>query len=156
MLKQLSRLSFEADGRYATDAELKFLKDYLQSAEQRIKAYEKIRDAEEKIIDQVAAKGLAADPYLFTKGNQDYSGICKRDRRHVLRMAAASMLIDDLDTLRNGFLSWYRTIIKAFNDQRAAQVTYKLLPDMVNQHLTSEEATLLRPALDLSRSILTE
>ena len=46
MLSQLKNLGLETDGRYATDAELAFLKAYLQSARQRISAYEKIRDAE--------------------------------------------------------------------------------------------------------------
>uniref|UniRef100_B8HV19 Phycobilisome protein n=1 Tax=Cyanothece sp. (strain PCC 7425 / ATCC 29141) TaxID=395961 RepID=B8HV19_CYAP4 len=156
MLKQLQRLSLETDGRYATDAELKFLKDYLQTVDQRITTYEKVREQEEQIIAQTEAEVLGTNPNLFRKGNQDYSGICQRDRKHVLRISAAAMLMDDLDSLRDGFLCWYRTIIKAFKDQRAAQATYNALPEVLAQHLSPEEVALLRPALELDKSILTE
>lgn len=53
MLTQLARLSLEVDGRYATDRELQFFEDYDRSLEQRLNAYHKIRNAEEKIIHKV-------------------------------------------------------------------------------------------------------
>ncbi|RMF23527.1 MAG: allophycocyanin, partial [Cyanobacteria bacterium J083] len=56
MLSQLSQLSIEADGRYATEAELQFLKDYINSSQTRISTYEKIRDHAEVIINQVQAE----------------------------------------------------------------------------------------------------
>jgi len=42
MLKQLSRLSNETEGRYASTVELQFIKDYVNSVDTRISAYEKI------------------------------------------------------------------------------------------------------------------
>ena len=53
MLNQLSRLSVEADGRYATSEELQFLKDYIQSLDLRLSAYEKISAAQTEIVDLV-------------------------------------------------------------------------------------------------------
>ena len=50
MLNQLSRLSVEADGRYATTEELQFLKDYIQSLDLRLSAYEKISAAQTEIV----------------------------------------------------------------------------------------------------------
>ena len=44
MFKQLTRLSIDADGRYATDDELKFLDDYLATVETRVSTYETIRE----------------------------------------------------------------------------------------------------------------
>ncbi len=156
MLKQLGRLANEADGRFATPGELTFLKDYLDTVDERVSAYSKIRDAETDISEQLATAVKAQNPYLFQKGKQDYSSVCQRDRQHVLRLSAASMLFGDLEMLRNGFLLWYRTIIKAFRDEKAAQATYKVLPDIVNQHLTAREAALLKPSLELDQSILGE
>ncbi|BCX12939.1 MAG: allophycocyanin subunit alpha [Thermosynechococcus sp.] len=156
MLRQLERLSLETDGRYASAQELEFLKNYLATAEQRISAYEKIRDAEEKILDEVERQLRARNPYIFRKGNQDYSAVCRRDRRHVLRLGAAAMLFADLNALREGFLLWYRTIIKAFRDEKAAQLTYQVLPEVVNQALSSEEAPLMQPVMSLTQSILGE
>jgi hypothetical protein len=154
MLKQLNRLSIDADGRYASDAELKFLQDYLDSFDLRVSAYEKIRNNEEKIINQLAAKAMAANPKIFFKGSVDHTAICRRDRAHVLRISSAAMLLDELENLRDGFLCWYRTIIQAFNDQMPAQITYQMLGEIVSQYLTPEEMSLIRPALELNKSIL--
>ncbi|MGK7872233.1 MAG: allophycocyanin [Xenococcaceae cyanobacterium] len=154
MLKQLARLSVEADGRYATASELQFLKDYLQSVDQRISAYEKIRDAEEKIIDQVEAKMRSIDPNLFLRDSQDITSVCKRDRKHTLRCSAAAMLINDLDRLRDGFLLWQRTIVQAFDIERPTEVTYQVMPEIIKQYLTAEEAELVMSVLQLDLTLL--
>ena len=154
MLKQLARLSLEADGRYATDQELQFLKNYLQSVDQRISSYEKIRDAEEEIMNQVETKMRSIDPKLFFRGSQDLTEVCKRDRKHTLRCSAAAMLINDLDRLREGFLLWQRTIMHAFKDERPTQVHYEVLPEIIRQYLTPKEAELIMPVLQLNQSIL--
>ncbi len=65
MLTQLTRLSVETDGRYAKLEEVQFLKDYLQSMDVRLSAYEKIRAAQEQIILQVEVKMCDMDPSLF-------------------------------------------------------------------------------------------
>ena len=154
MLKQLARLNVEADGRYATDQELQFLKNYLQSVEQRISSYEKIRDAEEEIMDQVETKMRSIDPKLFFRGSQDLTAVCKRDRKITLRYSAAAMLINDLDRLREGYLLWQRTIMCAFKDERPTEVHYEVLPEIIKQFLTAEEAELMMPVLQLDQSIL--
>jgi hypothetical protein len=156
MLKQLSSLSNEADGRYASEAELKFIQDYLSSFETRVNAYEKLRANEERIVNQVGAKAMAGNPKIYFFGNVDQTAICRRDRSSVLRISAAAMLMDELEHLRNGFLCWYRTIVHAFNYQGSAKITYGLLNEAVTQTLTPEELTYMRPALELNKSILTE
>lgn len=156
MLTQLDRLTREADGRFANPSELKFLKDYLETVETRLSVYSKIRDTETQITAELGATLQARNPHIFQKGKQDYSAICQRDRQHVLRISTTAMLFGDLDSLREGFLLWYRTIINAFRDQKASQATYKVLPGIVNAHLTPEEAKLMQPALELDRSILGE
>lgn len=156
MFKQLTQLANEADGQFASDPELQFIRDYLNTVDDRISAYSKIRDAETTISDQLATTLTKQNPYIFKKGKHDYSAICQRDRLHVLRISATSMLFGDLELLRNGFLLWYRTIIKAYRDEKASQATYQVLPSIVNQHLTPAEAKLIQPALELDKSILGE
>ncbi len=56
MLTQFSKLSLDTDGRYATDSELKFIEDYLDSVDIRISTYEKIKSYEEEILQEVDAK----------------------------------------------------------------------------------------------------
>lgn len=154
MLKQLSNLNIEADGRYATDQELQFLKNYLQSVEQRISAYEKIRDAEEEIMDRVETKMRSIDPNLFLRRSQDLTAVCRRDRKITLRCSAAAMLINDLDRLREGYLLWQRTIMCAFKDERPTRVHYQVLSEIIKQYLTAEEVELVMPVLQLNQSIL--
>lgn len=43
MLTQFSNLSVNTDGRYATDSELEFINDYLESMAMRVQTYEKIQ-----------------------------------------------------------------------------------------------------------------
>ena len=110
MLTQLGRVSLEADGRFATEAELQFLKDYLESADHRISAYQKIRDTEEQIMDQVEEKALEQNNRVFFKGTRDMSATCRRDRKQVLKSLAAAMLVSDLDYLRDSMLLWTSTL----------------------------------------------
>lgn len=155
MLKQLAQLSVEADGRYATSQELQFLKNYLQTVDQRVSAYEKIRDAEEAIVEQTQAKAKTLDSNAFLRSHdvpgssRDVSGRAKYDNTMLLQFAAAAMLFDELDRFKESLLVWHRTIMKSFQVQHPTQITYKVLPDVVKQHLTPEEAALLMPALRL-------
>ncbi|MGB5637018.1 MAG: allophycocyanin [Waterburya sp.] len=156
MLKQLARLSVEADGRYATDQELQFLKNYLQSVDQRIISYEKIRDAEEKILHRLEAEKRMLDKNLFQMGSRDITQICRRDMTMMLRCSAAAMLVDDLDCLREGLLLWYQTIVQAFSYQGYAKINYKILQEVVKMYLDPEEVELIMPALQLNHSLLSQ
>ncbi len=154
MLKQLARLSVEADGRYAMASELQFLKDCFQSVEKRISVYEKIRDAEEEIIPRMEAKKRAEDATLFRLGERDVAERCQRDLKRGLRYAATATLFNDLDYLRENPLLWYRTIVCAFGFEREMGITYQLLQNLVKEYLTPEETELLMPALQLYRTLL--
>lgn len=153
MFTQLTRLSIEADGRYATAEELKFLKDYLQSFEKRLSAYQKIQAAQEKIIKEVAIKMQAIDPEIFQKGKQDVSQICQRDREMVLKYSTAALLSNDLERLQDGLLYWLQTIVRAFSNQKAAEITYQVMAEVIRKYLTPEEAALLEPIFELNRSL---
>lgn len=154
MLNQLSRLSVEADGRYATTEELQFLKDYIQSLDLRLTAYEKISAAQTEIVERVETQVRATNPDLFRKGNRDVTATCKRDRFDVLRYSATALLSNDLDCLRDSFLLWYRTIIRVFQDREAAAVTYQVMQEVLKKYLTPQEAALISPIMGLNQVIL--
>jgi Phycobilisome protein len=153
MLTQLSRLVLDSDGRYASSEELQFIKDYLNTTEQRIQAYKTVRDSEafliEDLQDQVRQKG----GNLY-KGVKDVSNFFKRDQKNVLRVSAASMLFDDLDFLREGLLLWHRTILKAFSVEQPSQVACQVWPEVMNKYLSPDEYKLISPAVGLVRAIL--
>jgi hypothetical protein len=155
MLKQISRVSVAADGRYATATELQFLKDYFQTVEGRVAVYEKIREAEEEIVDRVEKKMRQLNPKIFMKGTQDVSALFRRDTRIVLRGAAVATLFDDLDRLRDGLLLWHRTIIKAIGVEDITQLTHQVLPEVIKELVNADELALIMPALQLNYSVLT-
>ncbi len=154
MLTQIKNLTMKADGRYAEDEELQFLEDYLNSVEQRINTYEKIRDSEEEIIRQVEEVAKATNPYIFHKGSEDFSQICERDRRQTLRCLTAAMLMDDLENLKNMLLIWQMTIVKVFNNEHPSMITYQTVGEVMAKYLTKEEMDLIKPAIQAVQSIL--
>jgi hypothetical protein len=154
MFKQLTRLSIDADGRYATDDELKFLDDYLDTVETRVSAYETIRENEEQIIYrwEAAKRGIKQD--VFHMGDRDVSEICRRDMTNVFRCSATAILFNDLDRLREGLLIWYQTIVRAFKYDKYTNITYSVIQDTIKEFLKPEEVELMLPALKLNHTIL--
>ncbi|MEB3175852.1 MAG: allophycocyanin [Cyanobacteriota bacterium] len=154
MFKQLTRLSIDADGRYASDGELQFLQDYLDSAELRMSAYEKAREHEEQIIYRWEAvkHGLKQD--TFHMGERDVTEICRRDMTNIFRCSVTAVLFNDLDRLREGLLIWYQTIVRAYNYTQYAKISYQVIQDVIKEFLTPEEANLVLPALKLDHTIL--
>ena len=151
MLSQLERLSADVEGRYATDEELQFMADYLRSFNIRIATYVKIQAAEVEIVQQVYQKMRSQNPALFLSGQEDVSAKWKRDTIRVLRYSAVAMLLNDPDGLRERLLFWMQTIMRAFGAQRSCDVTYQVMQDVVKRHLTTIEANLLCPILELNR-----
>ena len=155
MLKQITKLTIEADGRYASDKELEFIQDYLDSVELRVSAYEKIRDKSEEILDKTKAKMEVKTPNLFARGKKDLGSIWRRDVAIVLRCSVAAMLVNDLDWIRDSLLLWHRTIVSANKTNHISDATYSLMPEVMKEYLTDEEIKLILPVLQLNQSILT-
>lgn len=154
MLSQIQRLSQETEGRYANDDELNFLAEYVGTFELRVQTYQKLQAAETTIVQQVYAKMRSLDPTLFRSGNEDISNKWKRDTIRVLRYSAAAMLLNDPESLRERFLFWFQTIMRAFNAQKSCGVTYTVMQDVIKQVLTPSEAALILPILDVNRRML--
>lgn len=148
MLKELKNLSIESDGRYASSSELQFLKSYLETAEKRISAYEKIKANQEEIIEKLEEQKHKVDPTTMTTNSEYYHQVCKKNSKAILRYSTASMLVNDLDHLRDVLL-WYKTIVRAFNYEKDSQTTYKVLQDVIQSYLTPEEAKLVLPFFEL-------
>ncbi|MEB3337262.1 MAG: phycobilisome protein [Leptolyngbyaceae bacterium] len=154
MLSQLERLKSEIDGRYATDAELQFMVEYARSFNLRLHTYAKLQTVEAKIVQQVHAQLLKLDPALLKSGGEDVSAKWKRDTIRVLRYSAVALLLNDPDSLRDRLLFWMQTIMRAFGAQRSCDMTYRIMHEVVQQHLTATEASLFCPILELNRKLL--
>ena len=154
MLSQLEKLSLNTDGRYASDEELQFVSDYMQSFSLRAQTYQKLQSVEAAIVQQVEEKMRSRDPNLFRSGNEDVSAKWKRDTLRVLRYSAVAMLMNDPETLCERFLFWFQTIMKAFSAQKSCNATYEVMQEVVKQHLTPVQASLFCPILEINRRTL--
>jgi len=153
MLQKFAQLGTEIEGRYATNLELEDLDKYIASIDYRISAYEKISQRAEEIIDQVIEEAIFKHN-LMENNQTSLKSQCKYDMGCVLRACTASMLINDLDRLREGFLLWFQTIVIALKLTRYAQVKYQILKEMIKALLTPEEIKVMLPSLQLSQTLL--
>ena len=150
MLTNMTNLANKIDGNYATDQELNFIDEYFEASIKRINVYEKIRDNEEKILNQLESEINNS----FSKNLlRNYSSIWRRDVKLILQKMAVAILFNDLERLRNGVLIWHQTISKANNVINISNITYQSLKIVIKNYLTSEEIKLFMPALDLTESI---
>lgn len=154
MLSQLEKLSLDTDGRYASDEELQFVCDYMRSFSLRLQTYEQLQSVEAAIVQQVEEKLRSRDPNFFRSGTDNLSAKWKRDTVRVLRYSAVAMLMNDPETLRERFLFWFQTIMKAFGAQKSCNATYEAMQEVVKQHLTPIQASLFCPILELNRQVL--
>lgn len=156
MLNQLEKLSVTTEGRYATASELQSLKDYFPTVSVRLNAYQKIRDREAEIIEQLRVKMLAKQPNIFQMDSRDVTALYVRDTKIILRIASAAMLIDDLDRLRENILLWQRTIVKAFQVKHIAALAHETMPEVIEQFLSEKEYALMKPILMLNQAVLAD
>jgi hypothetical protein len=154
MLTQLSRLSIEADGRYATAEELQFLNNYFQTFDLRLSAYKKITKVEVEILDRTEAKMRAIDPSLFQNASGDFTPTWRKDIVQLLTYATATLLVGDQERLREGMLLWHTTIAKSYKFERTCKTTFEVMPQVVKEFLTPEEAALFNPILTLNQIVL--
>lgn len=154
MLSQFAELSCVVDGRYATDAELKFITDYVESYDLRIQTYLKLQELESILVQQAYRKMQAIDSTFFSFNQADISTKWKQDTIRVLRYVAVTVLTNDPGVLKERFLLWFRTIMRAFESQSSCDTTYRVLQALVKQHLTADQSNLVCPILELTRRTL--
>ena len=151
MLKAFQNLSAQAEGRYATDAELEFATDYANSYKMRLALYQKLKELEGTFVEEVHQKIVAGDANLLQLGTKDLTGKWKRDTMRVLRYSALAMLLDDAEIHGERLLYWFQTIMRAFNAQRSCDSTYAAMQTVAQQKLSSFESALFTPILELNR-----
>lgn len=157
MLKELSQLTIDADGRYATSQELKFIRDYISSAQHRVKIYQTIREFRQTIAIETEQQILSVDEDIFVSDGKDCKTVFHRDQSISLRYTAATVLSGDLERLKQSLLLWTRTIIAAAKPVKCKNLTemvYKIKAKVILSKLAAEEHQYIKPILALNRSIL--
>jgi hypothetical protein len=154
MLSQFKRLEQVVDGRYATDAELQFITDYVRSFQIRLQTYLKLQELELMLVQQTHSKIQLIAPNLLRYNNTDMSAKWKQDTIRVLRYTAVAVLLNDPDNLNERLLLWFRSIMRAFGTQPSCDMTYRILQKLISQHLPPEQAEIVIPILELNRQVL--
>ena len=157
MLKQLSQLTIQTDGRYACTEELAFIREYIDSAKSRVKTYQKLRELRGDIAIETALKMLEEDEDLFIVEGEDYKPLFHRDQEISLRYTTAAVLSGDLERLKQALLLWYRTILNAAKPPKVkkwTQMTYRVKPKVILEKLNDEDRKFLKPILALNQTIL--
>lgn len=154
MFQQFTQLSLDADGRFATDHELQFLDDYLETVPLRLSIYEKIRDAIDAIVAEVEEIMQRKDPQNLPTTSPDKASYWRRDVKSTMRHATAALLVNDLERFKDCFLLWHRTIMQSFKLGYPSQVTYEVMPKVLEKYLTPEELAYIVPLLRLAESTL--
>lgn len=156
VLQQLSRLSSNVKGRYATTKELQFVADFQSSLELRISTYRRIREAELEIINLTYERSCLQEPQFFNEDNKYITSFCKRDAKIVLISTSLAILTNDIQGLKDNLLIWQQTIVKAFEHKICITVFYKIMKEVIQEKLSEEEVKLVNPALTLIFNTLSE
>jgi len=64
------------------------------------------------------------------------------------------LLCNEHDHLREGLLLWHNTIAKSYQFDHTCKTTFTVMPEVVKQYLTPQEAALFCPILELNYIIL--
>lgn len=156
MLSQMQQLTMAAEGRYASDEELRFLPEYLRSYELRIQTYQQLQKAETPILKYVLAQVIQKAPDLFPKDNPEYIKHCQQDILHTLRYLAAVVLTNDITVLRERYLLWLQTIVRAFDKQRSNDLIYTAMQEAMQKVLPKPQADLVLPLIQEIHITLSE
>ena len=154
MFTNLERLSVEVDGRYATPEELDFLKSYFGTFKYRISAYQKIKNNESLIMNQIQENLEKMNPDIFMQGSVNLKSKWHLDTVRVLRYSAMALLIDDPEYLQQRLLIWFSTILQAFKVQALTELTHQTMSDVIKGYLTSEENNLFLHIIEMNYNTL--
>jgi hypothetical protein len=147
MLSQMQRLQTIAEGRYASDEELRFLPDYLRGYELRLQTYQQIQKSEAAILKQVFSDLAQQAPTVFPSDRPDQLKRCQQDALHTLRYCAATLLTDDLDLMRERYVLWLQTVGRSFEKQESNHLILVAMQTAVAKILAPAQAALLVPLL---------
>lgn len=155
MNPSIERMFNDAEGRYLEATEQSTLTEFATSLELRLLVMREIEANESVIIESTVDALFIEHPELLENHPQAREKAV-RDMTLVLRYVALSVVRDSGDFLRGKLLTWFRTIIVAFEMQHALDFAYKRLIDETKKHLAPEPFGLVEPYLQLVHTTITK
>ena len=157
MLKQLSQLTIQADGRYACTEELEFLREYIGSAKSRVKTYQHTREVRGDIAIETSLQLQEHDENIFIVEGKDHRDKFQRDQEISLRYTASTILSGDIERLKQTLLLWLRTIINSSKPPKCREttgLTCRIKSKIILSKLNPDCHQFVKPALALSQALL--
>jgi hypothetical protein len=149
MNPQIDKMFSDAEGRYLEPVEQAAIIEYANSLEHRLAAMREIQEKEAGIVSACVDAMLEDDPGLYER-HVEVREKAIRDMTLVLRCCAAAMVRDSEVYLKQRILSWFRTILVAFDMQQVVQTAYVGLHERCGQELDPNHFALLSPYLELT------
>ncbi len=150
MLTDLSLLSIDTDGRYATENELKFLTNYVNSIDVRVGTYKKLCVAIPEIVEKLIKNNKDNNPNLFINALGDVTHMARRDVTLLLSEATAAVLFDDQKMFQEHLLLWHNTITRCFQVDHMLRAMCKVMPQVVAEYLNPDEMAIFSPFISLA------
>ena len=155
MNAKLNNLFTQAEGRYLSADEMRHLRGYASSLEERLAAMQAVEKAEGRIVQETLDEVWRVHPDFAQRHHMSREK-CTRDVTLVLRYCTLAMVQDDDSFLTDKLLHWMRTILHSFKFDSSIDTTYRALPRAAERHLDPKVARLLEPYLRTTHKILTE
>jgi len=140
----------EVERTYLSNGEILKLESFVGSFAQRAKTYNLLRDRAEPIVTASLSHLEKAYPSLYQK----QASRCKYDMSNVLRYMALSILLDDDRIYRDQMMDWLSTVIISYQISSECAMAYHKMQEVIEEHLPSECAALVKPLTDMTVSML--
>lgn len=154
MLVDFYELARETDTGYLSNEELMPFEAFSHSFPTRVAVYNKLMNAEEKILTELYRQINYAYPNLFVFNGQDVSAKCREEVRFTLRQAIQAILLGE-EWLQTNFLLWFQTIIQSLKLQLVCEIVYQTLENLLGASLPEAESRIICPIIHMVRKSLT-
>jgi len=150
MHTELMNLYYKAEENYLSNVDIKVLRHHVESLQQRLHAYEFLRDHEVEIFQPVADKLQKNYP---TENPRTLEEVLRQSIA-LLRYAAMAMLLNNPEFLQHRLLEWLTGVVNAHQTQTVWTSCHDLLSARLKEMLTDAEQDLILPLLDHAQATL--
>lgn len=143
----LTEIVNASESRYMSREEQGRLMAYAETLPQRFRASAAVEQAEDEIVSTVIEKLKQAYPNFGKHHDQAWEK-GTRDLQLVLRHVTQAMVLDDVQSLNERLLYWFRTILMGVNiTPQFIRDSFTMLREACRDRVAAEDFALLDPAL---------
>ncbi|MEO1131080.1 MAG: phycobilisome protein [Cyanobacteria bacterium J06639_1] len=150
MYPELQTLLYAAEERYLQDGDIEAFRQLLQSFQERMQAYEALRDNEATIFQRVANQLLEAYP-------KEQPERLERALKHWIaatRFASMAMLLNNAEYLERHLLEWLTEQVSAHQMQSIESTLHQLLEPRLRKVLSREQWETFQPYVEQIQAAL--